>query len=84
MSAFCPDDGRPPRLIRYAPRMPLPDMLTLFFKQQNLLIIDKEHWQQLDDDTRERVLRSEDKCLEVYYPPNKGPVVRPKQEEEVR
>jgi hypothetical protein len=80
MSAFCPDDGRPPRLIRYVEVMPLPSMLTMFFRQQNLLLIDKEHWGRLDDNTRHIVLRTEEESLEVFYPNGKTPLVSTKKE----
>jgi len=78
MTAFNPEDGRPARLIRYVPVMPLRNMLTLYFHRQNLLLIDKEHWERLDDTTRHLVLRTEDECLNVNYPPNRPPVVTPR------
>jgi len=70
------------RLIRYTPHMPLPNILSLFFPNQNLLVIDKEHWDRLDDYQRSRVLRTQEKTLEIYYPPNKPPVVTSKVKED--
>ena len=81
MTAFSPDDGRPARLIRYVPVLPLRNMLTLYFKNQNLLLVDREHWERLDDDTRRTVLRTEEKCLCITYPPNRPPVVTPRGKE---
>jgi len=80
MTAFNPDDGRPARLIRYVPVMPTKNMLTLFFHRQNLLLIDKEHFERLDDTTRHLVLRSEDKCLEVRYANGRNPTVVPRKD----
>jgi hypothetical protein len=71
---FNPDDG-PARIFRYAPRLPLPNVLSLFFKRSNLLIIDRELFDMLSDDQRRRVLRTEEKTLEVRFPPNKPPVI---------
>ena len=71
---FNPEDG-PARLFRWVPSLPLPNMLSLFFKRQNLLVIDKELFDMLSDDQRHRVLRTEEKCLEVHFPPNKPPAI---------
>jgi hypothetical protein len=50
-------------------------MLSLFFKRENLLVIDRELFGMLSDDQRHHVLRTEEKCLEVHFPPNKPPAI---------
>lgn len=74
MSAFCPEGGLP-RLFRYVNHMPLPNIVAMLFRNENLLLIDREHWDRLDDTTRHRVMRTEEKLLEIEYPPNKPPRV---------
>lgn len=78
---FCPDDA-PPRLIRYADSMPLPNILSLFFKSTNLLIIDKVHYARLDWIAQHELLRTEQPCMEIYYPPNRPPLVTPRSKNE--
>ena len=70
-----PEDGRPARLFRYVECMPLPDIVSMFFEHQNLLMIDRELYEKLSDDQRHRVLRTEEKTLRVHFPPNRPPVV---------
>lgn len=74
---FNPDDG-PARLFRYVEVMPLPHIIALFFARENLLLIDRELFDMLNDDQRRRVLRTEDKVLEISFPPNKPPIVMPR------
>lgn len=74
---FNPEGGLP-RLFRYVPVMPTPDILTLYFPKQNLLMINKEHWEGLSDEMRHRVMRTEERCLEINYPANRPPVVTPR------
>jgi hypothetical protein len=54
----------------------------MFFKRSNLLIIDREHWERLSDEQRHLVLRTEEKTLEISFPPNKPPVVTPRVRDE--
>jgi hypothetical protein len=64
-----PDDGPALR------HMPLPNIISLYFPRENLLIIDRELYDRLSDDQRQQVLRTEKKTLKIYYPPNKPPVI---------
>ena len=66
--AFTPDDG-PPRLIRYVDRGTLPaaNLLAVYDKSQNLLIIDREHFERLDWAQKHITLRTHRPFLEVTY-----------------
>lgn len=66
--AFNPDD-RPPRLIRYVERGTLPNtnLLAIYDKSQNLLIIDREHFARLDWAQKHLTLRTHRPFLEVSY-----------------
>lgn len=54
-------DGSLPRLIRYVDPGTLPgrDILSIYDKSQNLLIIDSEHFKQLTELERRAVFRTE-------------------------
>jgi hypothetical protein len=57
--AFTPDD-RPARLMRYVDRGTLPDatLVCIYIHEQNLLIIDKDHFAALNDNDKRTVLRT--------------------------
>jgi len=64
--AFNPDDG-PPRLMRYVEPGTLPgtNLLAIYDKAQNLLIIDRELFERLTDTERSITLRTTQSFLEV-------------------
>lgn len=66
--AFNPDDG-PARLIRYVEPGTLPsaNLLAIYIKSQNLLIIDREHFERLDWLDKHRLLRTQQPYTEVSY-----------------
>lgn len=66
--AFNPDDG-PARLFRYVEPGTLPgaNLLAIYVKHQNLLIIDRELFNQLTDTERHLVLRTQEPSLEVEH-----------------
>jgi hypothetical protein len=74
--AFNPDDG-PARLFRYvAPgTLPAANLLAIYDKTKNLLIIDREHFERLSDVERHRVLRTQRSYLEVIYEKNRPPAI---------
>lgn len=55
--------------------MPVRNVLALFFRATNTLLIHKEHFDALDPINQHLVLRTETPCLEIHYPPNKPPLV---------
>ena len=63
------------RIFRYVECMPLPNIVSMLFENQNLLMIDRELFDRLDEVQRHRVLRTQEQVLEVVFPPNKPPVV---------
>ena len=65
----------PARLFRWVKVMPLPDILSLYFPKQNLLLIDRELYDRLDEEAQRKVLRTAEKTLRVRFPPNHPPVV---------
>jgi hypothetical protein len=62
--AFVPDEG-PPRLIRYVEHGSLPDgdLVSIFDATNNLLIVDREHFDRLDKPEQEQVLRTREPHL---------------------
>jgi hypothetical protein len=72
--AFNPDD-RPPRLIRYveAGTLPAANLLSLYDKKANLLIIDREYFDRLNEYEQRTVLRTQRSYLEIEHLPNKAP-----------
>lgn len=60
MFAFTPDDGRPNRVMRYVERGTLPDakLLSIYVFEQNLLIIDKQHFATLSPFDQRELLRT--------------------------
>jgi hypothetical protein len=67
-----------PRTFRYVERGTLPgtDLLSLYDKSINLLIIDKGHFACLSDADREAVLRTEHSALLIEYPANRPPRIK--------
>lgn len=72
--AFNPDGG-PARIIRYveAGTLPATNLLALYDKSQNLLIIDREYFEKLSDTEQHIVLRTQKSFLEIERRPNKAP-----------
>jgi len=64
--AFNPDD-RPARLFRYMEpgAMPGDNLLTLYYEEQNLLIINREEFEKLTDFEQKQVLRTQQPCLTI-------------------
>ena len=77
---FNPENG-PARLFRWTETMPLPDIVSMYFEQQNLLLIDKEHFEKLSDEQRHILLRTEQQVMKIHYPPNKPPFVSAREDE---
>ncbi len=75
---FNPDNGLP-RLIRYVEpgTLPAANLLALYDKSQNLLIIDREHFERLDWIDRHCTLRTHHPYLEIVYEANRPPRVAP-------
>ncbi|WP_454627710.1 hypothetical protein [Bradyrhizobium cenepequi] len=70
--AFNPDDG-PARLIRFVEpgTLPAANFLAVYVESQNLVIIDREHFERLSDYDRRQVLRTQQPYLEIEYPANR-------------
>jgi hypothetical protein len=66
------------RVIRYVKRGMLPgcDLLSLYDRGENLLIVDEDHFKRLSDVEREIVLRTEHSALLIEYPANKPPRIK--------
>ena len=66
------------RVIRYVlpGTLPARDLLALYDKSANLLIVDKDHFERLSDEDREVVLRTQESALMIEYPVNKPPRIR--------
>ena len=66
--AFNPDD-RPARIFRYVEPGTLPsrDIVSLYSKEANLLIIDKANFEKLSPMQKHLVLRTHEPCIEVDY-----------------
>jgi hypothetical protein len=66
------------RIIRYVEPGTLParDLLSLYDKSANLLIIDRDHFERLSDENREVVLRTQHSALLIEYGENKPPRVK--------
>jgi hypothetical protein len=66
------------RIIRYVlpGTLPVRDLLALYDKSANLLIVDKDHFERLSDEDREVVLRTQESALMIEYPVNKPPRIR--------
>jgi hypothetical protein len=67
-----------PRVIRYVEPGTLPgrDLLSLYDKSANLLIIDRVHFERLSDENREIVLRTMHFALLIEYGENKPPRIK--------
>lgn len=65
------------RIIRYVEPGTLPglDLLSLYDKSANLLIIDRDHFERLSDENREMVLRTQHSALLIEYRENEPPRV---------
>jgi hypothetical protein len=63
--AFVPDTG-PPRLIRYveSSAMPSDDIVSMLIAKDNLLLVNRHLFEQLDHVQQERVLRTKHQFLE--------------------
>jgi hypothetical protein len=74
--AFNPDGG-PARIFRYVEPGTLPssDLLAIYDKTQNLLLIDREHFERLSDIERHLVLRTHRPFLEIRYEKNRPPAI---------
>lgn len=47
--AFVPEDGRPPRLVRFVPGVHFyNNMLVLYLHEQNRILVNKDHYDALD------------------------------------
>jgi hypothetical protein len=66
--AFNPDGG-PARIFRYVEPGTLPsrDLVSIYDKSQNLLIIDRANFAKLTDTDRHRVLRTHQPALELSH-----------------
>jgi hypothetical protein len=66
------------RVIRYVKRGTLPgcDLLSLYDRSENLLIVDEDHFERLSDVDREIVLKTEHSALLIEYPVNKPPRIK--------
>jgi hypothetical protein len=66
------------RIVRYVKRGTLParDLLSLYDKSANLIIIDRDHFERLSDENREIVLRTQHSALLIEYGENKPPRVK--------
>lgn len=66
--AFTPANG-PPRLIRYVERGTLPgaNLLSIFNEKENLLIIDKDHYESLGATERHMALRTRQSFTEMPF-----------------
>jgi hypothetical protein len=75
--AFNPDD-RPPRLVRYVESGTLPgrDLLCLYDKTTNLLVIDRDWFNELPEVDQHMVLRTQMNFLCIDRVPGKLPTVR--------
>lgn len=71
-----------PRLFRFVEVMPTKNIIAMLIPKHNLLLIHKEHWEHISDYERERVMRTQYKCLEITYPGNHPPVIKPSKESE--
>jgi hypothetical protein len=67
-----------PRVVRYVKRGTLPgcDLLSLYDRSENLLIVDEDHFERLSDADREIVLQTEHSALLIEYPANKPPRIK--------
>jgi hypothetical protein len=67
--AFNPDDG-PARLIRYVDPGTLPglDILALYDRTTNLLIIDRVHFAKLTETEKQLTLKTQRSCLTAERP----------------
>lgn len=72
--AMNPDDGLP-RLFRYVEpgTLPAKNLLALYDKGQNLLIIDRDYFSKLSETEQHLVLRTQRPFLEIEQRPNKAP-----------
>lgn len=70
--AFNPDDG-PARIIRYVEpgTLPAANLLAIYDKSQNLLIIDRDHFERLDWIDKHLTLRTHKPFLEIEYEANR-------------
>jgi hypothetical protein len=66
--AICPDQGYP-RIWRYVDTMP-PDIVATLDRAQNVLVINKPLYDQLDDLSQVRVLRTH--AAELRLRPSRG------------
>lgn len=66
--AFNPDDG-PARIIRYVEpgTLPAANLLAIYDKSQNLLIIDRDHFERLDWIDKHQLLRTHRPYHEIAY-----------------
>jgi hypothetical protein len=66
------------RVIRYVKQGTLPgcDLLSLYDRSENLLIVDEDHFERLSDVDREIVLKTEHSALLIEYPVNKPPRIK--------
>jgi len=74
--AFTNDAGLP-RLIRYVEHGTLPNvnLISLYSEASNLLVIDRDHYERIDDTSRHILLRTQKKSVEIYYYANKNPTI---------
>lgn len=72
--AFNPDN-RPARLFRYVEpgTLPAANLLAVYVESQNLLIIDREHFERLSDINRHLLLRTHSPYVEIAYEANRPP-----------
>ncbi|MGY4366107.1 hypothetical protein ACVW1A_002172 [Bradyrhizobium sp. LB1.3] len=68
----------PARIIRYVLPGTLPgrDLLSLYDRSANLLIVDRDHFDRLCDEDREVVLHTQEPALLIEYLANKPPRIR--------
>jgi len=66
------------RVIRYVKPGTLPgcDLLSLYDRGENLLIVDADHFERLSDVDREIVLQTECSALLIEYPANRPPRIK--------
>mgnify|MGYP000019248193 CR=1 FL=1 len=75
--AFNPDD-RPARIIRYVDAGSLPgtDILAIYDKNTNTLLIDRDYFERLSDIDRHMVIRTHLPVLEIFFHKDKTPFVK--------
>lgn len=74
--AFTNDAGLP-RIIRYVEHgtLPNPKLISLFSEASNLLVIDRDHYERIDSTLQHKLLRTQEKAVEIHYYANRNPTI---------